>query len=250
MKPIRVLLCDDDAGMRKILRLLIEKTEGFTVLGEVDNGQACLEMVRREKPDLLFLDVEMPGMSGVECARQIQDEDPMIMLIFATAHEQYMGDAFQVYAFDYLIKPFRNQRVIQTLERIRALKESEKTPVTPLPAKDNTQGKQRKHLFLRNKDGATLLDMEDILLIQRENRYTVLYTAQRSFSCSETLTQLEEKLDPELFFRCHKSYIINLHAIDTITPYGRWTYIVKLNGIAQDALITHEKFEELETIFG
>lgn len=247
MNSIRVLLCDDDAGIRKVLRLLIERTDGFVVLGETENAEDCLEFIRKDKPDLVFLDVEMPGMNGVECARQIQDEDPMIMLIFATAHEQYMGDAFQVYAFDYLVKPFRNQRVLQTLERIRSIRQNAASiPASPPAVRS---GNRQRRLFLRNKDGATVLDMEDILLIQRENRYTVLYTADNRYTTNDTLSVLEERLDPDLFFRCHKSYIINLHAVDTIFPYGRWTYIVKLHGISQDALITHDKFEELESIF-
>lgn len=91
--------------------------------------------------------------------------------------------------------------------------------------------------------------MDDILLVQRENRQTVLYTADGSYTTSDTLSEVEERLDPDLFFRCHKSYIINLTCIDSITPYGRWTYVVKLRGTRQDALITHEKYEELETMY-
>ena len=91
--------------------------------------------------------------------------------------------------------------------------------------------------------------MDDILLVQRENRQTVLYTADGSYTTSDTLSEVEERLDPDLFFRCHKSYIINLTCIDSITPYGRWTYVVKLRGTQRDALITHDKYEELEKMY-
>lgn len=94
-----------------------------------------------------------------------------------------------------------------------------------------------------------MVDMEDIILVQRENRATVLYTQQASYQTGDTLAEIEARLDPELFFRSHKSYIINLSYIDSITPYGRWTYVVKFKGIRQDALVTHEKYEQLEEMF-
>lgn len=118
---LRVLIADDDSGMRMILRRLIEKAESFTLAGEAVDGKQAIELAETLRPDVVFLDVEMPEMTGVECARVIQDMNPAILLIFATAHEGYMGDAFEVYAFDYLVKPFKVERVMQTLERARNL---------------------------------------------------------------------------------------------------------------------------------
>ena len=94
------------------------------------------------------------------------------------------------------------------------------------------------------------MNLDDILLVQREQRATVIYTRDGGrYVTGDTLSELEERLDPALFFRCHKSYIVNLNHIEDITPYGRWTYIIRLKGIEQDALITHEKFEELERMY-
>ena len=95
-----------------------------------------------------------------------------------------------------------------------------------------------------------MVDMEDIILVQRENRATVLYTQHASYQTGDTLAEIEARLDPELFFRSHKSDLINLSHIDSITPYCRWTYVVKFKGIRQDALVTHEKYEQLEEMFG
>ena len=121
MEPIKVVIADDDAGMRLIERKMIEKVEGFILAGEAKDGDELLTLVEEIHPQIVFLDVEMPGKTGVECAKIIQDMDPTIVMIFATAHDQYMGDAFEVYAFDYLIKPFKVDRVLQTLERARDL---------------------------------------------------------------------------------------------------------------------------------
>ena len=245
---IRVIIADDDSGMLLIERKMIEKAGGFQIVGEASDGNRLMELVEAERPQVVFLDVEMPGKTGVECGRLIQDLDPSIIMIFATAHDQYMGDAFEVYAFDYLIKPFKVNRVMQTLERVRERVNRQNMTPMPLGARQNTQAQGR--LMLRHKDGVSFVDMNSILLVQREDRSTVLYTEGGGrYVTSDNLSETEARLDPQVFFRCHKSYIINLNKITTITPYGRWTYVVHLSGTTQDALITHEKYEELEKLF-
>ncbi|MGI5885345.1 MAG: LytR/AlgR family response regulator transcription factor [Candidatus Spyradocola sp.] len=249
-RVLRVLLCDDEPGMRLILRKLVERAEGFSIVGEAEDGEEGLRLFEELRPDVVFLDVDMPRMNGVETAKRIQDMDPRAALVFATAYEGYRDEAFEVYAFDYLVKPFKNERVLATLERIRSLLAGPaRREADPQRKPKPPQRKRRDRLLLRSRDGVVFLDMEDILLVQRENRQTVLYTADGSYSTSDSLAEVEERLDPELFFRCHKSYIINLSCIDSITPYGRWTYVVQLHGTSQDALITHEKYEELEKLY-
>ena len=106
MDKIKVIIADDNEDMRRIERKMISKVDGFELIGEAQDGLELIELVEKLHPQVIFLDVEMPGKTGVEAARVIQDMDPGIIMIFATAHDQYMGDAFEVYAFDYLIKPF------------------------------------------------------------------------------------------------------------------------------------------------
>lgn len=251
---IRVLIADDEEGMRMILRKMIAKAEGFTLCAEATSGQQMLELVEEYRPQVCFLDVEMPGMTGIECARLIQDMDPRMIIVFATAHDDYMAQAFEVYAFDYMVKPFKLERVMKTLERIRQVtlvrRGMAATEAMEHIHKLTTQTAAAGRLMLHHKEGVNFINQADILLVQRENRSTVLYaTDGRRFETSEALGDVEARLDKKIFFRCHKSYIINLNVIDSITPYGRWTYVVHLVGTSQDALITHEKFEELEKMF-
>lgn len=104
--------------------------------------------------------------------------------------------------------------------------------------------------MLKHREGVTFLDLKDILLVQREERATALYALDgQRYVTGDSLAEMEERLPKETFFRCHKSYIINLSRIRDITPYGRWTYVVRLEGTDRDALITHEKYEELEKMF-
>lgn len=251
-EPIRVVVADDNDDMRRIERMLIERAEGFVLAGEARDGAELLTLVEQQKPQLVFLDVEMPEKTGVECARIIQDMNPAIVMIFATAHDEYMGDAFEVYAFDYLLKPFRKARVMQTLERAkkRIRHQRDQAEENAVPQVHLQPKRTNGRLMLHHRDGVSFLKMNDIALVQREDRSTVFYTSSgERYVTSESLADTEERLDPAIFFRCHKSYIINLNYITTITPYGRWTYIVRLQGLEQDALITHEKYEELEKLF-
>lgn len=245
--PIRIAIADDEPGMRLIMRKIIAKAQGFELVFEAENGEELLKLYDEQRPDVVILDVEMPELTGVECAKIIQDKNPRTLLIFATAHEKYMGDAFEVYAFDYLLKPFKIDRALRTLERAHA-RLTEPPRETPPP---NIQPKEApSRLMVKHKDGVSFVDMNEILLAQREERSTVLYCLNDArFVTNIPLGDLEAKLPDSTFFRSHKSYIVNISHIDSITPYGRWTYIIKLRGTKCDALITHERFEELQRMF-
>ena len=234
--------------MRMVVRKLIERADDYALVGEAENGEELLALFEKTRPEVVFMDVEMPGMSGVECARLIQDKNPKTIMVFVTAHEEYMADAFEVYAFDYLLKPFRMERAMHTLDLIRQrLRESAGAQDAPQkPVRFNAPAR----IMLRHREGVSFVDLNDILLVQREERATVVYVADGGrFVTGDTLGEMEERLPEGMFFRTHKSYIVNINHIESISPYGRWTYIVKLRGTKQDALITHERFEELQTRF-
>ena len=244
-KPLSVLIADDEPGIRLVIRKIIEKTPGFFVAGEAGDGQSALDQFEALQPDVVFLDVDMPVVSGIACAREIQDKDPKCILIFATGHEEYMSEAFEVYAFDYLVKPFNVERIQNTLQRILSRGEA-----VAVPREMPTAAVAPQRLMLRHRDGISFVRQEDILLIQREDRSTVIYCLDEvRYVISDTMQEIEKRLDSSLFFRSHKSYIINIQYIRNITPYGRWTYVVELEGTRHDALITHEKYDELISRF-
>lgn len=253
MNPIRILIADDDAGMRLVMRKLAQSAEGYELVGEAEDGIALIRLYDELRPEVVLMDVEMPGMTGIECARAIQDRDPRTVLVFATAHEEYMASAFEVYAFDYLVKPFRVERAVQTLQRIRerlrgpvveAVEMSRQPEATA--AVEPVQGR----MMLKHRDGVSFIDVPDIAMVMRENRSTVLLMKDGArYVVGDGMAELDERLPDDTFFRTHKSYIVNLNLIESIAPYGRWTFVVKLKGLKDDALITHERFEELQKRF-
>ncbi len=253
MIPIRILIADDDAGMRLVMRRLAEAAEGYELVGEAEDGNALLRMYDDLRPEVVLMDVEMPGMTGIECARAIQDRNPRTVLVFATAHEEYMASAFEVYAFDYLVKPFRVERAMQTLERIRERLRGGAETAEPLPAVERsaeTVSPVPGRMMLKHREGVSFIDIPDIAMVMRENRSTVILMKDGArYVVGDGMAELDERLPDDIFFRTHKSYIVNLNLIDSIAPYGRWTFIVKLKGLKDDALITHERFEELQKRF-
>jgi two-component system, LytTR family, response regulator len=247
---LKVLIADDDEGMREVMRRIIAKVDGFRLVNEAADGEQVLALAEKSKPDVVFLDVDMPKINGIDCAKALQDMNPATIIIFATAFEGYMSDAFEVYAFDYLVKPFKVERVVQTLERIRDRQtcrvQPPETPKAIIADRKPVDGR----LMLRHREGVSFVDLNDILLVQREDRTTVLYTrGDGRYMTGDSLSEMEERLPKDVFFRCHKSYIINLNHVKDITPYGRWTYVVRLEETKHDALITHEKYEEMEQMF-
>lgn len=243
---MKVLLVEDESGIRLLLRKIIEKNKEFQVVGETDNLTQAVTLFHRTKPDVVFLDIEISGASGLDCARIISDINPKTKIIFATAHAEYMSNAFEVYAFDYLLKPFNVERVDQTLQRILDLaRQKEAEPLERIVKYEKGLDK----LLVKGRESMSFVDIKDIILVQREEGSTVIYTAKDSFTTSAGLGEIEEKLDPEQFMRSHKSYIINVSQIRKIEPYGRWTYIVTFKDLKQDALITQEKYEEIKRRF-
>jgi Response regulator of the LytR/AlgR family len=243
---LRVVIADDNEGMRLVLRKAVEKA-GHQVVGEAANGEEAVTVVEAAKPDVLFIDVEMPGTDGVEAARRIQDLNPRVAIVFATAHEEYRKEAFEVYAYDYLMKPFAIERIAETLDRLDQQQQGDVLP--PLLEKKAEPLRKVDKLLVRHKDGISLVKMEDVVLIQRENRATAIYTATEKHISNETLSELEQRLPSPPFFRAHKSYIINVDHITRIYPYGRWTYIVKFEGTDMDALMTQERYGLLQKYF-
>ena len=246
MMTDRVMIVEDESGIRLLLKRIIEKHGGFEIAAESGSFSDAVMQFRKLRPDVVFMDIGIQGENGIECARIMTDMAPKTKIIFATAHTEYMPEAFELYAFDYLVKPFDVSRVERTLDRIRALHDTEKTDETEHVTRYE---KGRSRLLVKGRESMSFVDIADIVLIQRENNATVIYTETDSFVTSATMGDIEAKLDAEQFMRSHKSYIINLSKIKKIEPYGRWTYVVTFKNIKRDALMTQEKYEEIKKRF-
>lgn len=242
---IKVMLVEDEVQIRHILKKMIEKLDEFEVVAEAESFATAIQLYTEYRPEVVFVDVDLNGDSGLEYAKVMVKLDPKLKVIFATAHSEYMANAFEIYAFDYLVKPFNMKRVHKTLRRIaESMEETEKAVTAPAQAIEGDKDK----LLIKGKEQMLFVDKKDIIMIERANSATSILTKEETYKSSISLSDLEAKL-PTQFMRSHKSYIINTTMICKIEPYGRWTYVVKFKGVSETALITSQKYEELKERF-
>ncbi len=235
---IRVMIVEDEEQIRTILKKMIEKTSDCEVVSSCGNFAAAISDFIRLRPNVVFMDIDLSGESGLECAKAITEVDPRVKIVFATAHSEYMANAFEIYAFDYLVKPFDLERISKTLNRIKSMtaeKDSE-------PRHEATCEK----LVIRSKEEINLIDTDDIIMIERTDGMSRIVTRHETFLTAASLSSIQDKLDPDKFMRCHKSYIIRIDAVKKLEIYGRWTYAVTLKNTDETALMTSEKYNEMK----
>lgn len=226
----QTLIIDDEPAARKAIRhyLLEEKT--IQVIGEADNGEDALILIKEKKPDLIFLDIQMPELNGFEVLQQLEKEE-LPIVIFITAFDQYAIKAFEFCALDYLLKPFTKERFRTTLSRAKQmlLKNSSTTDIAQLLRTMLTeQKKYLQKLPIKAKQKIKFLEVKDIIWIESEGKFCKLYLQDGYKVINRTLKVLSEQLDPQIFIRTHKSYILNLTYVDTIEPYFRGEYHISL----------------------
>ncbi len=243
---LKVLIADDDPIIRLILKKAVGEVPYTQIVGEAENGAQLINLAKELTPDVIFIDVEMPRLNGVEASKKIFSLNPDTFLVFATAYDKYAYDAFHVYAFDYILKPFKVDRIRQTMERIRKLK-LQRSASQQLDRLLENLNNERQKISIKSNDSLTYIDIHDIILVTRNNRKTIIVTGDGNIETSETLKDLYGRLKSDKLFRCHRAYIINKTLVKEIVPYGYKTYLVRLAGTKETALMTVEKAREFKS---
>ena len=242
---LKVLIADDNPIIRLILKRVMGEILYTRVVGEAEDGSQLVNLAKKLAPDIIFIDVSMPGLNGLEASKQIISINPDIFLVFATAYDNYAYDAFQVYAFDYILKPFKIDRIRQTIERIKKVK-AERSANQELVRRLENLSNDSLSISVKSNGRITFLNIQDIIMVTRNNRKTVLITKDGNIETNEPLQDIYERLDSDTLFRCHRGYIINKTLVKEIAPCGDKTYLVKLVGTKETALMTIEKAREFK----
>jgi DNA-binding LytR/AlgR family response regulator len=237
---LKVIIAEDDSLTSFLLKKTLERIKSVQLIKEVDNGRELINAVNELSPDVLFIDIHMPQMSGLEAAREIYNIDPNIFIIFVTAYSNYALEAFDIYAFDYIVKPFNLKRIRKTVSRIERINShnaasSDADKLIPIYTNDRDL-----KIFVQSKGNSTIVNTEDIFMITRIQRKTAIYTAKETVTTYENLETFEKKLGAN-FIRCHKGYVINLNMVKEIAPWGSKSYIVRFTVSEETALATLEK---------
>lgn len=217
-KKIKALLVDDEELARHILRELLQAHDEIEIAAECVNGFEAVKAVAEHKPDLLFLDVQMPKLTGFDVLELVGTELPVI---FVTAYDEYAMKAFEVHAVDYLLKPVSKERFDAALERAKG-RLAEKLPVpTELSAAARPPGQFAERLVVKDGTRVTLIPVAKLEYAEAQDDYVGLASEGKKHLKQQTIASLEASLDPALFVRIHRSYIVNLERVVRIEPYGK-----------------------------
>jgi two-component system LytT family response regulator len=233
-RRIKTLIVDDEPIARRTLRLLLANDPEIELVGECDGVEAAAA-IEKTQPDLLFLDIQMPEVDGFELLERI-GLGTVPAVVFVTAYGQHALRAFDVDAVDYLLKPFDDERFATTLRRVKAaLAQAAEKPVR----------RYLRRLVIRTSDRVLLVKVEDVDWIEAADYYARVHAGGKSYLIRQTMSELEQALDPALFYRLHRSGIVNLDKIRELVPLFKGEYRVVLHNGASLRL-ARGRFEELQ----
>lgn len=222
---ITCFVADDERLARQRLMDMLGQFPGVACVGGAFDGKSAIRGVQQTRPDLLFLDIKMPGMSGLEVFEALE---PRSQVIFTTAHAEYAATAFDLRALDYLLKPFGMERLGEALDRAQSLG----------AARERTRGQGHREpapdaapldrVFVRERGRIVPIRVHDILRVQAEGDYVMLFTARRRYLVSTRMKEFEARLEAKRFFRIHRSHIVNLDHVESLMPYDETRLQVQL----------------------
>jgi two-component system, LytTR family, response regulator len=250
---VRALIVDDEPLAREGVRLLLERDPQVVVVGECADGASAVETITRLRPDLVFLDVQMPEMSGFEVLSALELER-LPAVVFVTAYDHYALEAFEVHALDYLLKPFEDERFFAALRRAKEhlrlarMNELSQRLIALLESQPPATGGPRgvRRIAVKSAGRTVFLAVDDIDWIEAADYYVQLHLGPQSYLHRQSMTSLEQELDPNQFLRIHRSAIVNRARIRELRQHGREVLVVLEGGTELKVARGHrEKLQSL-----
>jgi len=234
---MKIAIIDDEKPARSELRFLINEVMPDSIIQEFSSGEEVLEIVEKETYDLFCIDISLGDINGITLGKTIKKISPKSEIVFATAYNNYGDKAFEIEAMYYLLKPFSENKVKQMLDRykLNQKKKDEENVLYKIP--------------ICVDKSFIMVDIDDIVYIECENRACIIYTKNQTYKDSNTLNFFEQKLANNFFFRIHKSFLINLKYISEIHPWFNNTYCVKLSQFKSVSIpVSRNKIKDLKKI--
>jgi two-component system, LytTR family, response regulator len=229
---IRTIISDDEPLAREKLRILLASEAGIRIVAECRDGRQTINALQTYKPDLLLLDIQMPGADGFQVLSNIP-ADNMPLVVFTTAYDQYAIRAFEIHAVDYLLKPFDHERLHKAIERTRAefLKTTDREMtqrILDLLADTRAESRVANRLVIKAAGRVVFLDLEEIDWVEAAANYVKLHVGKESYLLREAIGHISQRLDPDRFLRIHRSTIVNVRRIKELQPCNSGEYILVL----------------------
>lgn len=222
----KVIIVDDESAARLILKQYLQDYQELIIVDECKDGLEAVAAINRHEPDIVFLDIQMPGLSGFQVLANIIH---VPQIIFTTAYDQYALKAFDANAIDYLLKPYTKERFQQALSKLLVKGSNMQGLETLVEHSTRTGEKYFRKILLQSGSKMVSIDVSDIFYLEADKDYTRIYTANRTFLSSQGISTLEQKLDNTIFMRIHRSYIININIIKEFYRNGNDNYVVLKN---------------------
>jgi two-component system, LytTR family, response regulator LytT len=257
--PLSTIIVDDEQLARDELAYLLKSTGEVEVIAQGKNGLEGVNLIKEHAPDLVFLDVQMPGLDGFGVIKKLIDKKlPLPQIVFATAFDQYAVKAFEVNAVDYLLKPFDKKRVAQSVAKARKNLERSDAPAagaqleTLVRMLEQQQAPQPNKLLLRTAGRMFLVDQKEICYASIEDGVITVVTAQmEGQSNCRTLEELLDSLDPKTFWRAHRSYLVNINRIKEVVPWFKSSYQLRMDDKKQTEVpVSRAQTKRLRELFG
>jgi two-component system response regulator LytT len=279
-QPLTALIIDDEPLARQELQYLLDDAGDVSVLAQGSNGIDAVDLIRTHKPDVIFLDVRMPGLDGFAVLKKVLAFDKKAkrpQVVFATAFDQYAVKAFEVNAVDYLLKPFDSKRVVKALEKVRAQLPSPEKAATATDMNPSAEAKldallrmveeqtavptstslvtatqtRSGKIVVRAQSRLLLVDQKELCFASiEEGRISVVTKTLEGESNCRTLEELTDQLDPEQFWRAHRSFVVNLHHIREVVPWFKSSYQLRMDDRKQTEIpVSRSQTKRLRELF-
>jgi len=232
---VNCVVVDDESPSREELKYFINNFSNIKIMEEFDDSIKALEYIEQNKPDIIFLDINMPKLDGMALGKIINHFPKRSLIIFITAHKDYAVDAFEIQAYDYILKPYSEERIVSTLKKIERFSEKKYTNNKITIWKDNK-------MIVRN--------IMEISYCEANERETLIYIKGVQYNVSCSISDFYKKLPKEFFYRSHRSYIINTDKIMEIIPWFNNTFMLKLQGEEIDIPVSRNNIIEFKQIMG
>jgi len=260
--PLTTLIVDDEQLARDELAYLLKSVDGVDIVAQGKNGIEAVNLIKEHEPDLVFLDVQMPGLDGFGVIKKlVAQKVPLPQIVFATAFDQYAVKAFEVNALDYILKPFDKKRIAQTVQKaIKNIKDQEEEEAAPDTASrleslvkllESKQPQPRAKVLIRAAGRMILVDQRDICYASIEDGVITFYTSSvEGESNCRTLEELADSLDTNLFWRAHRSYLVNINRIKEVVPWFKSSYQLRMDDKKQaEVPVSRAQTKRLRELF-
>jgi len=246
MNPIRAIIVDDEELARDSLMIALNKFEQISIIDTCANGFEAVKSVRENQPDVVFLDIQMPKLNGFDVVDLLADDAPYI--IFVTAFDEYAIKAFDANALDYLLKPVNMERLKITISRLEERIATETKPKYQNILKDaNLKNLPLQRILVKENTKVHVLPVDQISHFESQDDYILIHSGDKSYLKNEHISKLETELDPQIFIRLHRSFIVNIDFINRIESYSKDSKLVKLN-TGVEVPVSRSGYEKLKQV--